>query len=119
MTRRDIRVYLYDIVQAATHLQEFARGRTLEDYMQSVLLRSAIERQFITIGEALNQALRLSPELANRISNAQRIIGFRNRLIHGYALTDDDIVWHALQVDLPVLRQEVSALLHELNEAGD
>jgi uncharacterized protein with HEPN domain len=110
-------VYLYDIVQAAANLQEFIQGRTLEDYAQSLLLRSAVERQFITIGEALHRALRMAPELERRISNAQRVIGFRNRLIHGYALTDDDIVRNALQVDLPVLRREVSAWLDELDEA--
>ena len=119
MRRRDVRVYLYDIVQAASNLQEFTRDRTLADYEESLMLRSAVERQFITIGEALNQALRISPELGQRISNAQRIIGFRNRLIHGYALTDSDIVWHALQADLPVLRREASALLHELDELDE
>ena len=119
MKQRDVRVYLYDIVQAAITLQDFARDRTLADYEHSLLLRSAIERQFITIGEALNQALRVSPELEHRISNAQRIIGFRNRLIHGYALIDHDIVWHALQVDLPVPRHEVSALLDELDQAEE
>lgn len=76
MTRHDVRVYLYDIVQAAAHLDEFIRDRTLADYERSVLLRSAVERQFITIGEALNQAIRTMPALESRISNLQRISAF-------------------------------------------
>lgn len=96
-------------------MQAFTRDKTLADYQESLLLRSAVERQFEIIGEALSQALRMSPELGQRISNAQRIIGFRDRLIYGYAMVENDIVWNALQIDMPVLRREAEVLLHELD----
>lgn len=96
-------------------MQAFTRDKTLADYQESLLLRSAVERQFEIIGEALSQALRMSPELGQRISNAQRIIGFRDRLIYGYAMVENDIIWNALQIDMPVLRREAEVLLHELD----
>ena len=49
-----------------------------------------MERQFEIIGDALNQALHLDPSLAARISDASRIIAFRNRLIHAYASIADE-----------------------------
>lgn len=56
MRQRDVRVYLFDIVQAARSVEEFTAGKTLTDYEASLLLRSAVERQFEIIGEALNRA---------------------------------------------------------------
>jgi uncharacterized protein with HEPN domain len=88
----------------------------LAEYAGDAILRSAVERQFITIGEALTQLLRLMPDLQARISNTRRIIAFRNILVHGYAEVAHDIVWSALQDDLLVLGEEVNALLCEMRD---
>ena len=80
------------------------------------MLRSAVERQFEIIGEALAQLLRLDPSLRSKISNTGRIIAFRNRLIHGYSSVADDIVWGILEANVPTLREEVAALMVELND---
>ena len=107
----EIRKYLFDILQACDLLVQFTCGKTFADYTADPLLRSAVERQFEIIGEALNQALRRDSTLAARIGSSNRIIAFRNRLIHGYATLADAIVWGVLETSLPTLRQEVQALL--------
>ena len=58
---RDVRVYLYDILQACDEVSSFVEGKAFEDYTESSLLRSAVERQLAIVGEALNQALKLEP----------------------------------------------------------
>lgn len=113
MRRRDVRAYLYDMLQAAALLDEFTAGKSLDDYVRDAKLRSAVERQFEIIGEALNQALRLRPQLEANITGTHRIISFRNRLIHGYAFISHDIVWSVLRDDLPLLRNQVERLLRE------
>ncbi|WP_169613953.1 hypothetical protein [Nodosilinea sp. P-1105] len=40
---------------------------TTESYCADAMLRSAVERQFITIEEALNQAIRRSPDLERQM----------------------------------------------------
>lgn len=55
----------------------------------------------------------VSPRFA-RISEAARIITFRNVIAHGYDAIDDAIVWQAIVDKLPVLRQEARALLSEI-----
>ena len=77
------------------------------------MLRSAVERQFEIIGEALDQALHLDSSLEARISNTSRIIAFRNRLIHAYASIADDVVWGVLETNLPALQAEINSLLNE------
>jgi uncharacterized protein with HEPN domain len=114
--RRDPRAYLLDMQRAIALLRTAAGAKTLAEYAGDAILRSAVERQFITIGEALTQLLRLMPDLQARISNTRRIIAFRNILVHGYAEVAHDIVWSALQDDLLVLGEEVNALLCEMRD---
>ena len=107
--------YLYDIRKAGELLAEFAAGKTFADYAADALLRSAVERQFEIIGEALSQAIKLEPDLVNAISEARRVISFRNILIHGYAAVSNEVVWDVLQKDLPRLGREVDALLNGID----
>ena len=60
--RLESKKYLYDILQAAGNLEQFRHGKVFADYEADVMLRSAIERQFEIIGEALR---RLSKEDAS------------------------------------------------------
>ena len=39
-------------------------------------------------------------ELARLIPDLPRIVAFRNRLIHGYAVTDHDVVWNTVTTDM-------------------
>lgn len=90
MRRPDTLKYLFDVAEACRLLAQFTSGKTLADYESDALLRSAVERQFEIIGEALRLAIREEPDLAGRISGSSRIIAFRNRLIHGYASVLND-----------------------------
>jgi len=78
------------------------------------MIRSAVERQFEIIGEALNRLHQCDPELAGRLTDVSRIIAFRNRLIHGSATVSDEVVWGVIEGSLPVLENEVAGLLREL-----
>ena len=75
------------------------------------MLRSAVERQFEVIGEALNQMVQREPGIREKISDAPLIIASRNRLIHGYASVSDEVVWGVIERYLPVLSSEVQVLL--------
>ena len=109
----ETRKYLTDIQQAATSVQRFTTGKTLSDYQEDDLLRSAVERQFEIIGEAMNKLAGVDENTARQITNFQRIIAFRNILIHGYADVDDGLVWNVVETYLPLLVTEVDTLLNE------
>ena len=114
--RLEARKYLYDIQRAADLLADFKSDKTFADYEGDALLRSAVERQFEIIGEAMTHLARTDESATARISHHERIIAFRNILIHGYADVDDRLVWDVLEQNLPTLTNEVEALLTEAQD---
>lgn len=109
----DPRKYLHDMRQAIQHVESFSKGKSLSDFEDDALLRSAIERQLEIIGEALNHLQRAAPEMASRIPEYRRIIAFRNVLVHGYATLDVRLVWGVIESKLPQLSSAVNDLLDE------
>ena len=77
------------------------------------MLRAAVERQFEIIGEAMNRLVKVDALVAERISDNQRIIAFRNILIHQYTDVDDRLVWDEVETKLPTLAREVRSHLVE------
>jgi uncharacterized protein with HEPN domain len=112
----DLLKYLTDIQQALTELQEF-KGTTLVEYQAAGLARRGIEREFITIGEAMSHMLHRFPEAEMRIDHARRIANFRHILVHAYGEVDDSIVWDILTNSVPLLRKQVENWIAELGES--
>ena len=111
--RLESKKYLHDIAHSASLAPQFVAGKGYPDYVGDALLRSAVERQLQTAGEALAQLSRVDPATASRFSEHERIIAFRNILVHGYANIDDRIVWGVLDRKLPTLLHEAEMLLAE------
>ncbi len=109
--QRDPAAFLWDVHEATQRIREFVADRDFSTYSSTVLVQSAVERQFEIIGEALSQLSKIAPDLASRIPDRRQIIAFRNILIHGYAALDQVVVWRVIQDHLPVLEQAVRSLL--------
>ena len=105
--------YLYDIQRACGRLREFTAGKTFADYEHNAMLRAAVERQFEVIGEAMTRLARVDEAVAAGITGYQRIITFRNVLIHRYDVVDNRLVWDVVQTNLPTLVREIDALLED------
>jgi len=103
--------YLADMVRAADQVARFTAGKRFEDYAADELLRSAVERAFTVLGEALACLRKIDEPAASRISEHRRIVAFRNILIHGYAEIDHRLVWDIVVSKLPALRTDVAQLL--------
>ena len=108
---RSALAYLADIIGPCRLIEDLLVGVDQAAYLESDEKRSAVERQFLTIGEAVVALRRQSPELAESISQANFIVGFRNVLAHDYASVDDQSVYATAMGDIPRLRIECEALL--------
>lgn len=107
----EIRKFLYDVKTACETLKDFIAEKSLFDYENDRLLRSAVERQLTIIGEALAQSLKIEPALEENISEIREIVRFRNILVHGYAVIENETVWGILQNDLQPLYEKVTDIL--------
>jgi uncharacterized protein with HEPN domain len=111
----DPRKSLEDMRRAVEFLPQVTAGRTLDEYRADELLRTLVERKFEIIGEALNRLTKSDATLAGQIPERRQIISFRNILIHGYDIVDEEVVWRIVQHDLPILKPRVEALLAAQN----
>jgi uncharacterized protein with HEPN domain len=109
--RPEVAKFLQDVDQAAALLEGFTRGKSFADYEAEALLRAGVERQFIVIGEALMQAAKLEPTLGQWIPALPQIVGFRNVLVHGYAVVQNRTVWGIVETEVAILRLQVRSLL--------
>ena len=116
--KRDPRAFLSDVIEAGHAIQQAVDGINLDDYCTSRLIRSSVEREFTIIGEALSQLSRRDGDLFAQIDQAPQIISFRNKLTHEYVTINDQLVWGVIQNNLPVLLEQCTQLLSDL-ERGD
>jgi uncharacterized protein with HEPN domain len=109
--RHDPEKSLEDIRDAAEFILDLTRGRTLDEYRNDRVLSSAVERNFITVGEALYRLVRADPDTAAALGNYPQIIAFRNMVVHGYDQIEHPIVWGIIQNEAPNLLAAVRTRL--------
>jgi uncharacterized protein with HEPN domain len=106
----EVRKYIWDAKEAAARALRFTAGKSLDDYLNDELLRAAVERQFLILGEALGRLRQLDPGLAARVADQNQAVALRNQLAHGYAEIDDVIVWGVVAGPLTQLLSELESL---------
>lgn len=109
----EILVWLHDIQKEILQIEEFyaSTQKSFITFRSNAMLRKAIERNLEIAAEALNRILDKDPNFP--ISNARKIIGFRNRLAHEYDRLDDETVYSISIKYLPELLTEVTAILEK------
>ncbi len=76
----EIPKWLRDAKRASENIQNFLEDKSFSDYQNDLLLRSAVERQFETIGEAIKRIREKDQALLEGIEGWRGAISFRNIL---------------------------------------
>jgi uncharacterized protein with HEPN domain len=106
----ETRSALHDVLQCIADIDEFiGQGRDFKVYLADKMLKAAVERKIEVIGEAINRCTSLWPEIP--ITQRRKIISTRNRVAHAYDAIDDALIWGIVVNHLPLLKQEVTAIL--------
>ena len=110
---RDDRERLLDIVDSIDRIREQAkRGRHV--FETDKLVQTWMVHHIEILGEATRA---VSKELRLRHPKVpwREMVAMRNVLAHDYFSIDIDQVWATIQGDLPALREQIQAILHDLN----
>lgn len=110
MSERSAQLLLEDMQESLQKIFKFTGGLTREAFMGDELVIDAVLRNFEVIGEAASQ---LPDEFVEEHPDVEwhKMIGMRNRLIHGYFGVSTAIVWETIQQHLPVLRDQLEELI--------
>ena len=106
----EIKTWLFDILQSINEIDCYyeKKSKNFEEYKSDIKTKRAIERDLEIIGEAVSRILKKDDKF--QLENAEKIIGTRNRIIHGYDKVSDDLIWSIVINHLPKLKEQVQQL---------
>ncbi|RPJ03535.1 MAG: DUF86 domain-containing protein [Spirochaetaceae bacterium] len=96
------KAYIWDIVDAAKEILSFTENITYEEFDDKHIIRYAVERQLLVIGEA---ARHLSEKIKEAFFEIpwKQIVGLRNIIAHEYGEVLTERVWLVVKKDIPKL----------------
>jgi uncharacterized protein with HEPN domain len=103
--------YIFDILNSIALIEKYIGDNTFEYYENNTQLQDAVERNIEIIGEAMNNLLKLIPDI--KVSNSRRIVDARNKIIHGYDEIENTQIWSIIINHLPTLKTEIMFLISE------
>jgi uncharacterized protein with HEPN domain len=105
--------YVWDMYTETKQIIEFTSDVTFTDFVKIKLIRYAIERSLLILGEAANHVTNQFQEEHPEIPWHQ-IIGQRNVLAHEYGDINVDRIWATITNNIPQLLINLEKLLEKL-----
>jgi len=104
--------YLQDILNAIEDINSFVKGMDEEEFKDDKKTFLAVVKCFEIIGEA---AKNVPKSVRNRYDAVlwKDVAGMRDKLSHAYFGIDIEVVWKAIQRDLPILNEQISRIMND------
>lgn len=116
--KKDTSIFIKHILESIKIIEEFTKGVSKKDFLDSVQLQDAVIRRVEIIGEATKNVSNGFRKKHSEIPWSE-IARTRDKLIHGYFGVDLDLTWDIVKKDLPELKKEVEKILKEIEETKD
>ncbi len=110
MNNQDNTVFLKDILDSIAKIERYLLEYDFQKFQNNELVIDAVIRNVEIIGEAASNLTR-DFRSKNLQIEWRKIIDTRNRIVHGYATVDLEIIWNITQNDLNGLKIEIEKLL--------
>ena len=111
---RDPKERLRNIVDAIKSIQRHTKGGR-ENYDRQELIQAWCALHLQNIGDAAKSLPREVREMAPDLP-WRRIIDMRNILVHHYFQIDPELVWDAVESELPLLKERIEEILAKLDQ---
>jgi uncharacterized protein with HEPN domain len=116
--KKDTSIFFKHILESIGKIEEFTKGVSKKDFLDSVQLQDAVIRRIEIIGEATKNVPNGFRKKHSEVPWSE-IARTRDKLIHGYFGVDFNLTWDIVKKDLPVLRKKVEKILKEIEETKD
>ena len=113
MVKRDVRLFLEDILEGISRIEEYKAGKTQREFLQDHLVQDAVIRRLEVIGEATKN---IPEDMRANYPDVPwwQIAGLRDVLIHGYFGVNMGRIWLVIENDLPRLKSKVTEILETM-----
>ncbi len=112
MPKREFVVRLEDVLYRINRIEDMiVTIGSPEALASNLMFRDAMERNFEIIGEAMFQIRKMSPDTI--VTGRDKIIALRHIITHDYYDVDPKQLWATANKHLPLLKQEIIALIGE------
>jgi uncharacterized protein with HEPN domain len=107
---RDALLFLEDIEKSCVRIIRYTAGRSREEIFSDELRLDAVLFNLQTLGEAVKK---LPADLRQRYPTIpwREIAGLRDFVAHSYFSLDVEILWDAIQRDVPILLDSVQGVI--------
>lgn len=106
---KDERIYLSHIIEAIEDIERYTAAG-YEAFINERMQQDAVIRKLEVIGEAVKQ-LSAATKTARTEIQWREIAAMRDKMIHEYFGVNLDIVWEAVQHNLPELKRAVKEII--------
>ena len=108
--KKDTDVFLKHILDSIEYINEYTKGKSEQEFLDSVETQDAVMRRLSVIGEASKN---IPTALREKHSGVdwKAIVGLKNVLVHEYFGIEQEVIWHIIKDDIPNLKSEILKML--------
>jgi len=107
--KKDIAVYIEDILESIQKIEEYTDSLTKEKFNDMISVQDAVLMRLAVIGESANK-IPLDLRRKHKEIPWRKIIDLRNVIVHDYSSINIERIWKNIKEDLPKFKEQIEKL---------